>query len=188
MGHQSLETTMIYTHLMCRPSIAVTSPLDRLPAGFATTVGRDNAASRRCHRANGRRLDHPSLQLTLATTMPIRDDRGNVRWCEPCKRLWIDRSECRGRRFRRLADASRPIAILDRLDPAQDQLGVGLANGEGTHLPGVLSVRCGRRLASGACNAPFEQRAFRTAVRHTHPTRLGRLARSATCATTACQQ
>lgn len=30
LGHQSLDTTMIYTHLMSRPSIAVTSPLDRL--------------------------------------------------------------------------------------------------------------------------------------------------------------
>ncbi len=30
LGHASLETTMIYTHLMQRPSIAVTSPLDRL--------------------------------------------------------------------------------------------------------------------------------------------------------------
>jgi hypothetical protein len=29
-GHQSLETTMIDTHLMKKPSIAVTTPLDRL--------------------------------------------------------------------------------------------------------------------------------------------------------------
>jgi integron integrase len=30
LGHERLETTMIYTHVMNKPSIAVTSPLDRL--------------------------------------------------------------------------------------------------------------------------------------------------------------
>ena len=30
LGHERLETTMIYTHVMNRPSIAVSSPLDRL--------------------------------------------------------------------------------------------------------------------------------------------------------------
>jgi integrase len=30
LGHASLKTTMIYTHIMNKPSIAVTSPLDRL--------------------------------------------------------------------------------------------------------------------------------------------------------------
>jgi len=30
LGHQALKTTMIYTHVMNRPSIAVRSPLDRL--------------------------------------------------------------------------------------------------------------------------------------------------------------
>ncbi len=30
LGHAKLETTMIYTHVMNRPAIAVTSPLDRL--------------------------------------------------------------------------------------------------------------------------------------------------------------
>lgn len=30
LGHESLETTMIYTHVMNRPAVAVTSPLDRL--------------------------------------------------------------------------------------------------------------------------------------------------------------
>ena len=30
LGHRSLETTMIYTHVMNKPAIAVTSPLDRL--------------------------------------------------------------------------------------------------------------------------------------------------------------
>jgi hypothetical protein len=30
LGHAPLETTMIYTHVMNRPAIAVTSPLDRL--------------------------------------------------------------------------------------------------------------------------------------------------------------
>jgi integron integrase len=30
LGHASLKTTMIYTHVMNRPAIAVTSPLDRL--------------------------------------------------------------------------------------------------------------------------------------------------------------
>ncbi|MGB7157840.1 MAG: integron integrase [Tepidisphaeraceae bacterium] len=33
LGHASLETTMIYTHVMNRPAVAVTSPLDRLGAG-----------------------------------------------------------------------------------------------------------------------------------------------------------
>jgi site-specific recombinase XerD len=32
LGHASLETTMIYTHVMNRPAVAVTSPLDRLGA------------------------------------------------------------------------------------------------------------------------------------------------------------
>ena len=30
LGHESVETTMIYTHMMNRPSVAVRSPLDRL--------------------------------------------------------------------------------------------------------------------------------------------------------------
>ena len=30
LGHAALKTTMIYTHVMNRPAIAVTSPLDRL--------------------------------------------------------------------------------------------------------------------------------------------------------------
>jgi integrase len=33
LGHASLKTTMIYTHVMNKPAIAVTSPLDRLGAG-----------------------------------------------------------------------------------------------------------------------------------------------------------
>ncbi len=33
LGHSSLKTTMIETHVMSKPSIAVTSPLDRLAAG-----------------------------------------------------------------------------------------------------------------------------------------------------------
>jgi integron integrase len=35
LGHQRLETTMIYTHVMNKPAIAVTSPLDRLMGGAA---------------------------------------------------------------------------------------------------------------------------------------------------------
>ena len=30
LGHSSLKTTMVYTHVMNRPSVAVTSRLDRL--------------------------------------------------------------------------------------------------------------------------------------------------------------
>jgi site-specific recombinase XerD len=30
LGHGSLKTTMLYTHVMNKPAIAVTSPLDRL--------------------------------------------------------------------------------------------------------------------------------------------------------------
>jgi site-specific recombinase XerD len=30
LGHASLKTTMVYTHVMQRPSVSVTSPLDRL--------------------------------------------------------------------------------------------------------------------------------------------------------------
>jgi integron integrase len=33
LGHAALKTTMIYTHVMNRPSVAVTSPLDRLGTG-----------------------------------------------------------------------------------------------------------------------------------------------------------
>jgi site-specific recombinase XerD len=32
LGHASLKTTMIYTHVMNRPAVAVQSPLDRLAA------------------------------------------------------------------------------------------------------------------------------------------------------------
>jgi integron integrase len=35
LGHRKLETTMVYTHLACRPAAAVTSPLDRLTAAAA---------------------------------------------------------------------------------------------------------------------------------------------------------
>jgi len=35
LGHQRLETTMIYTHVMNKPAIAVSSPLDRLVAATA---------------------------------------------------------------------------------------------------------------------------------------------------------
>jgi integrase len=41
LGHASVTTTMIYTHVMNRPAVAVTSPLDRLaPAGAG--VGEEN--------------------------------------------------------------------------------------------------------------------------------------------------
>ena len=30
LGHAKLETTMVYTHVMNRPAVAVASPLDRL--------------------------------------------------------------------------------------------------------------------------------------------------------------
>jgi integron integrase len=33
LGHASLKTTMVYLHVMNKPSVAVTSPLDRLGAG-----------------------------------------------------------------------------------------------------------------------------------------------------------
>jgi len=33
LGHSSLKTTMIYTHVMNKPAVAVTSPLDRLNGG-----------------------------------------------------------------------------------------------------------------------------------------------------------
>ena len=32
LGHASLKTTMVYVHVMNKPAVAVTSPLDRLPA------------------------------------------------------------------------------------------------------------------------------------------------------------
>jgi integrase len=35
LGHASLNTTMIYTHVMNKPSVTVTSPLDRLAASPA---------------------------------------------------------------------------------------------------------------------------------------------------------
>jgi site-specific recombinase XerD len=33
LGHERLETTMIYTHVMNRPAVAVKSPLDALVVG-----------------------------------------------------------------------------------------------------------------------------------------------------------
>jgi site-specific recombinase XerD len=33
LGHAALKTTLIYTHVMNEPAIAVTSPLDRLAVG-----------------------------------------------------------------------------------------------------------------------------------------------------------
>ena len=36
LGHASLKKTMIYTHVMNRPALAVTSPLDRLAAMTAS--------------------------------------------------------------------------------------------------------------------------------------------------------
>jgi site-specific recombinase XerD len=30
LGHETLDTTMIYTHVMNRPAVAVRSPLDRM--------------------------------------------------------------------------------------------------------------------------------------------------------------
>jgi site-specific recombinase XerD len=30
LGHANLKTTMIYTHVMNKPAVAVTSPLDRM--------------------------------------------------------------------------------------------------------------------------------------------------------------
>jgi site-specific recombinase XerD len=32
LGHGALKTTMIYVHVMNKPAVAVTSPLDRLSA------------------------------------------------------------------------------------------------------------------------------------------------------------
>ena len=32
LGHASLKTTMVYVHVMNKPSVTVTSPLDRLAA------------------------------------------------------------------------------------------------------------------------------------------------------------
>ena len=38
LGHVSLETTMIYTHVMNKPAIAVQSPLDLLGVGAEAVV------------------------------------------------------------------------------------------------------------------------------------------------------
>ena len=37
LGHASLKTTMVYVHVMNKPAIAVTSPLDRLPVRAGET-------------------------------------------------------------------------------------------------------------------------------------------------------
>jgi site-specific recombinase XerD len=34
LGHASLKTTMVYVHVMNKPQVCVTSPLDRLAAGL----------------------------------------------------------------------------------------------------------------------------------------------------------
>jgi hypothetical protein len=36
VGHASLKTTMVYVHVMNKPSVAVTSPLDRLAVADAS--------------------------------------------------------------------------------------------------------------------------------------------------------
>ena len=38
LGHKSLETAMIYTHVMGKPQVAVASPLDRLPDEMAVAA------------------------------------------------------------------------------------------------------------------------------------------------------
>ena len=42
LGHASVETTQIYTHIMQKPGLGVRSPLDALGAGLAT----DSASAR----------------------------------------------------------------------------------------------------------------------------------------------
>lgn len=39
LGHASLKTTMIYTHVMNKPAIAVVNPLDQLSTGMNTAAG-----------------------------------------------------------------------------------------------------------------------------------------------------
>jgi integrase len=39
LGHASLKTTMIYTHVMNKPSVTVQSPLDRLAASVPSGDG-----------------------------------------------------------------------------------------------------------------------------------------------------
>jgi integrase len=51
MGHANLKTTMIYTHVMNKPSVTVTSPLDRLSdAALPAIEAEKNAAGRPHHR------------------------------------------------------------------------------------------------------------------------------------------
>ena len=45
LGHASLKTTQIYTHVMNKPSIAVTSPLDRLGSSVKTMTCAVKAAA-----------------------------------------------------------------------------------------------------------------------------------------------
>ena len=45
LGHASLKTTMIYTHVMNRPAVAVQSPLDRLGAGPRDEKGSESNRS-----------------------------------------------------------------------------------------------------------------------------------------------
>jgi hypothetical protein len=44
LGHTSLATTMIYTHVMSKPAIAVTSPLDRLDPSTGLGAGKLGAS------------------------------------------------------------------------------------------------------------------------------------------------
>lgn len=55
LGHASLKTTMIYTHVMNKPAVAVTSPLDRLETPEPVAgAGQPTSQTRQFAQINGR--------------------------------------------------------------------------------------------------------------------------------------
>ena len=76
LGHKSVETTLIYTHVMSKPALAVRSPLDG-KMGFSDTLRIDHRIRRRdlnCRLCDGERSCVNSPGKVVRTTLIIEHD------------------------------------------------------------------------------------------------------------------